>query len=267
MLWHGGHGAGCGGLVDRQPRRGGAARRASIWCAPVPPALSAEQIRDANTRYHDVAAGHYDSKWGIDFGESAARRCSRRSARRSAASPGALRALARDRRRHRLLHAEPAARRGDRRGDVQRHLPGHARVARGERARLGFEVRTRARRRRAAAVRGRELRPRARPRGAPPHPRPAARVRRVRARARAGRHGAVRRRALALRRPPGATCPSASPERDRAAWRRAIGARAAAEPTPGDADEALERRRRRPRLRARASSPARPGAPGSRTCG
>jgi ubiquinone/menaquinone biosynthesis C-methylase UbiE len=35
----------------------------------VPPSLSAEQIRDANTRYHDVAAGHYDSKWGIDFGE------------------------------------------------------------------------------------------------------------------------------------------------------------------------------------------------------
>jgi ubiquinone/menaquinone biosynthesis C-methylase UbiE len=35
----------------------------------VPSALSPEQIRDANTRYHDVAAGHYDSKWGIDFGE------------------------------------------------------------------------------------------------------------------------------------------------------------------------------------------------------
>jgi ubiquinone/menaquinone biosynthesis C-methylase UbiE len=34
----------------------------------VPPALSAEEIRDVNTRYHDVAAGHYDSKWGIDFG-------------------------------------------------------------------------------------------------------------------------------------------------------------------------------------------------------
>ena len=32
-------------------------------------ALNAEQIRDANTRYHDVAADHYDSKWGIDFGE------------------------------------------------------------------------------------------------------------------------------------------------------------------------------------------------------
>ena len=35
----------------------------------MPPALSAEEIRDVNTRYHDVAAGHYDSKWGIDFGE------------------------------------------------------------------------------------------------------------------------------------------------------------------------------------------------------
>lgn len=35
----------------------------------MPPALNAEQIRDANTRYHDVAAHHYDSKWGIDFGE------------------------------------------------------------------------------------------------------------------------------------------------------------------------------------------------------
>ncbi len=30
--------------------------------------LSAEEIRDANTRYHDVAATHYDAKWGIDFG-------------------------------------------------------------------------------------------------------------------------------------------------------------------------------------------------------
>jgi ubiquinone/menaquinone biosynthesis C-methylase UbiE len=35
----------------------------------VPPALSAEEIRDVNTRYHDVAADHYDAKWGIDFGE------------------------------------------------------------------------------------------------------------------------------------------------------------------------------------------------------
>jgi ubiquinone/menaquinone biosynthesis C-methylase UbiE len=36
---------------------------------PMPSVLSAEEIRDANTRYHDVAADHYDSKWGIDFGD------------------------------------------------------------------------------------------------------------------------------------------------------------------------------------------------------
>jgi ubiquinone/menaquinone biosynthesis C-methylase UbiE len=30
--------------------------------------LSPDEIRDANVRYHDVAAGHYDAKWGIDFG-------------------------------------------------------------------------------------------------------------------------------------------------------------------------------------------------------
>jgi ubiquinone/menaquinone biosynthesis C-methylase UbiE len=34
----------------------------------VPAALTARQIREANTRYHDVAAGEYDFKWGIDFG-------------------------------------------------------------------------------------------------------------------------------------------------------------------------------------------------------
>jgi SAM-dependent methyltransferase len=35
----------------------------------VPPPLTDEEIRDVNTRYHDVAADHYDYKWGIDFGE------------------------------------------------------------------------------------------------------------------------------------------------------------------------------------------------------
>ncbi len=35
----------------------------------MPPVLSPEEIREVNTRYHDVAADHYDSKWGIDFGE------------------------------------------------------------------------------------------------------------------------------------------------------------------------------------------------------
>jgi SAM-dependent methyltransferase len=31
--------------------------------------LSADEIRDVNTRYHDVAAESYDTKWGIDFGD------------------------------------------------------------------------------------------------------------------------------------------------------------------------------------------------------
>jgi ubiquinone/menaquinone biosynthesis C-methylase UbiE len=35
----------------------------------VPAALTAEEIRDVNTRYHDVAADDYDAKWGIDFGD------------------------------------------------------------------------------------------------------------------------------------------------------------------------------------------------------
>jgi SAM-dependent methyltransferase len=30
---------------------------------------AAETIRAANVRYHDLAAEHYDSKWGIDYGE------------------------------------------------------------------------------------------------------------------------------------------------------------------------------------------------------
>ena len=33
------------------------------------PTATAERIKDANTRYHDAAAGEYDAKWGIDLGE------------------------------------------------------------------------------------------------------------------------------------------------------------------------------------------------------
>src|SRR3954453_10461691 len=33
------------------------------------PMHSAERIRDANVRYHDLAAEHYDSKWGINYGD------------------------------------------------------------------------------------------------------------------------------------------------------------------------------------------------------
>jgi ubiquinone/menaquinone biosynthesis C-methylase UbiE len=30
---------------------------------------TADEIRDVNVRYHDLAAEHYDAKWGIDYGE------------------------------------------------------------------------------------------------------------------------------------------------------------------------------------------------------
>jgi SAM-dependent methyltransferase len=30
---------------------------------------TADAIRDVNTRYHDAAAEHYDTKWGVDYGE------------------------------------------------------------------------------------------------------------------------------------------------------------------------------------------------------
>jgi SAM-dependent methyltransferase len=30
---------------------------------------TADEIRDVNTRYHDIAAASYDAKWGIDFGD------------------------------------------------------------------------------------------------------------------------------------------------------------------------------------------------------
>jgi ubiquinone/menaquinone biosynthesis C-methylase UbiE len=35
---------------------------------PASPTATSEQIKDANTRYHDAAAPSYDTKWGIDFG-------------------------------------------------------------------------------------------------------------------------------------------------------------------------------------------------------
>jgi ubiquinone/menaquinone biosynthesis C-methylase UbiE len=35
---------------------------------PAAPTATADHIKDVNTRYHDVAAGDYDAKWGIDFG-------------------------------------------------------------------------------------------------------------------------------------------------------------------------------------------------------
>jgi SAM-dependent methyltransferase len=38
------------------------------------PRLAADEIKDVNVRYHDVAAPDYDSKWGITYGERGAER-------------------------------------------------------------------------------------------------------------------------------------------------------------------------------------------------
>src|SRR6201994_948631 len=35
---------------------------------PASPTATPEHIKDVNTRYHDAAAHEYDAKWGIDFG-------------------------------------------------------------------------------------------------------------------------------------------------------------------------------------------------------
>jgi ubiquinone/menaquinone biosynthesis C-methylase UbiE len=35
---------------------------------PAAATATADQIKDANTRYHDAAAASYDAKWGIDYG-------------------------------------------------------------------------------------------------------------------------------------------------------------------------------------------------------
>src|SRR6478609_6426497 len=37
---------------------------------PASPTATPEHIKDVNTRYHDAAAGEYDAKWGIDFGDT-----------------------------------------------------------------------------------------------------------------------------------------------------------------------------------------------------
>src|SRR6478672_11027706 len=49
------------------PRQGSA--RPLYNPAPMAAPPTAEQIREVNTRYHDVAAAEYDAKWGIDFGD------------------------------------------------------------------------------------------------------------------------------------------------------------------------------------------------------
>ena len=219
----------------------------------VPPALSAEEIRDANTRYHDVAADHYDSKWGIDFGELGRSQVLGEGAQGARPRAEPLPRLARDRLWDRLLHPQPAARGADRRGDLQRHLAGDARDAAGQR--------------RAARARGRR----------PSPPTPSSCRSRTRAstwcsatrcsttsptcHARSPSSSACSRRAARCcsRASPPATatasraCPSASASAVAPLWRRAIGAAAHRRRAPADSRT----------RRSRASSTCTPSRPAS----
>jgi ubiquinone/menaquinone biosynthesis C-methylase UbiE len=54
----------------------------------MPPALSSAQIHDVNARYHNLAAGHYDSKWGIDFDELGREQVLAKAAKALGRAPG-----------------------------------------------------------------------------------------------------------------------------------------------------------------------------------
>jgi ubiquinone/menaquinone biosynthesis C-methylase UbiE len=59
--------------------------------APVNGTLTAEEIRELNTRYHDMAATSYDSKWGISFGELGRAQVMAKLSRALGGSPGRYR--------------------------------------------------------------------------------------------------------------------------------------------------------------------------------
>ena len=102
-----------------------------------------DEIRDVNTRYHDVAASSYDSKWGIDFGEIGQNAGSRQAAQ--AARIGAGTRLSSARSRSAPAPATSASTAPGRRrqgGDLHGHLSGDGRArSRANARRLGLNVR------------------------------------------------------------------------------------------------------------------------------
>jgi SAM-dependent methyltransferase len=54
----------------------------------MPDARTAAEIRDVNARYHDAAAGEYDSKWGITFGPTGRAQVLGKLRKALGASPG-----------------------------------------------------------------------------------------------------------------------------------------------------------------------------------
>ena len=115
-----------------------------------------------NTRYHDVAAGHYDSKWGIDFGDMGAEQVLGKvrkalGADRMPAHPGGHPIYARSLEigagtGYFTLNLLRAGLIGE--ATCSDISPGMLDALKDNARSLGLEVKHRARRRRAAAVRG-----------------------------------------------------------------------------------------------------------------
>ncbi len=57
---------------------------------PASPTATPDHIKDVNTRYHDAAAGEYDAKWGIDFGETGQEQVRQKLAKALGAEGGAF---------------------------------------------------------------------------------------------------------------------------------------------------------------------------------
>ena len=69
---------------------------------------TAEKIHEVNTRYHDLAAEHYDAKWGIDYGDLGQQQVTVKLRKAlGARAREAIRPCARDRGRDRLLRPQP----------------------------------------------------------------------------------------------------------------------------------------------------------------
>ena len=110
--------------------------------APMAAPPTEHEILDVNRRYHDVAAGDYDAKWGIDYGEVGAAQVLGKLLEAARPAPRPVRALARDRRRYRLLLAQPAQGRRRRRATCTDISPGMLAALEANAQRLGLDVET-----------------------------------------------------------------------------------------------------------------------------
>ena len=163
---------------------------------------TAERIRDVNTRYHDLAADSYDSKWGIDFAETGRAQVRAKLSKALGEQPRGWEHALEIGAGTGYFSLNLMTARPDRQPDRDRHRPRNAAGARGQRSG------PRARRRNGRCTDAEllpfadeTLRPRPRSRRPAPHPRPRPGGGGVPPGPQARRHGRLLRRALRLRRP------------------------------------------------------------------